>query len=332
MLHALLDESAGLPPARAQYFVGDEIPLPPGPQPFTMRKPDGTEASVAAGGKFNATDQPGIYIANPGELRFVVNLDPGESRTSPLAPDSLAALALPIGDKQTSVTAEDAGIHAAATEAEQKQKLWRWLVIAAVIFLMVETAVAAKLSAAQRNSRSPHDSASAQIRTGAGCPAPETSPPHAVVGSRVAGSGRNRIRALEIRCARCCRHRRTWRCGAHCLIAVRRTIAAWEPDYLAIARSVEQRHPDLHALLVTAVEQCADPVTGKLDFLQQRVVADAVAEMRRRDCVQTVPGWQLAGATALQFAMLALLGFSAAALRPSSENAPRPSRTGRGKK
>ncbi len=151
MLHALLDESAGLPPARAQYFVGDEIPLPPGPQPFTMRKPDGTEASVAAGGKFNVTDQPGIYIANPGELRFVVNLDPEESRTSPLAPDTLAALALPIGDKQTPATAEDAGIHGAATEAEQKQKLWRWLVIAAVIFLLVETAVAAKLSAAQRN-------------------------------------------------------------------------------------------------------------------------------------------------------------------------------------
>ena len=104
-------------------------------------------------------------------------------------------------------------------------------------------------------------------------------------------------------------------------IAVRRKIAAWEPDYLGIARSVEQRHPDLHALFVTAVEQRPDSSTGKLDFLQQRVVADAVAEMRRRDCVQTVPGWQLAGATALQFALLALLGFSAAALRPSSENA-----------
>jgi len=106
-------------------------------------------------------------------------------------------------------------------------------------------------------------------------------------------------------------------------IAVRRKISAWEPDYLGIARSVEHRHPDLHALLVTAVEQRADPATGKLDFLQQRVVADAVAEMRKRDCVQTVPGWQLAGATALQFALLALLGFSAVALRPSSENAPR---------
>ena len=105
-------------------------------------------------------------------------------------------------------------------------------------------------------------------------------------------------------------------------ISLRRKISSWEPDYLAIARSVEQRHPDLHALLVTAVEQRPDSSTGKLNFLQQRVVADAVAEVRKRDCVETVPGWQLAGATMLQFAMLALLGYSALWLRPSPENAP----------
>jgi hypothetical protein len=81
LLHAILDESAGLPPARAQYFVGEEIPLPQGAQPFVMRKPDGTGAPVSAGGKFSGTDQPGIYVANPGELRFVVNLDPEESRS-----------------------------------------------------------------------------------------------------------------------------------------------------------------------------------------------------------------------------------------------------------
>ncbi len=103
-------------------------------------------------------------------------------------------------------------------------------------------------------------------------------------------------------------------------IIVRQMIAKWEPDYLAIARSVEQRHPDLHALLVTAVEQRVDSATGKLDFLQKRVVADAVAEVRKRDCVETVPGWQLAGASVLQFAMLALLGWSFTALLPSSEN------------
>ena len=106
-------------------------------------------------------------------------------------------------------------------------------------------------------------------------------------------------------------------------IVVRRVIAKWEPDYMAIARSVEQRHPDLHALLVTAVEQRADRETGKLDFLQQRVVADAVKEVRKRDCIETVPGWQLGTATALQFGMLALLVLSAAGFFPSPENAMR---------
>ena len=117
-----------------------------------MRKPDGSEVAVASGGKFSATDQPGIYLANPGELRFVVNLDPEESRTSPLAPERLAALAIPMKDKRAETPASRAAkVHALAAEAEQKQKLWRWLVIAAVIILLVETAIAAKLSAIRRN-------------------------------------------------------------------------------------------------------------------------------------------------------------------------------------
>jgi hypothetical protein len=153
LLHAILDESAGLPPARAQYFVGDEIVLPPGPKSYMMRKPDGTEAPVAEGGKFAGTDQPGIYMASPGELRFVVNLDPEESRTSPLGRDQLAALKLPLAESghRVSTAAVASGVHAQATEAEQRQKLWRWLVIAAVMFLLVETGIAAKLSSTHRN-------------------------------------------------------------------------------------------------------------------------------------------------------------------------------------
>lgn len=70
---------------------------------------------------------------------------------SPLAPDRLASLALPMEHKVAPASAAEAGIHAAANEAEQKHKLWRWLVIAAVMFLLVETAIAAKLSATKRN-------------------------------------------------------------------------------------------------------------------------------------------------------------------------------------
>jgi len=105
-------------------------------------------------------------------------------------------------------------------------------------------------------------------------------------------------------------------------ILVRLASRKWEPDYLVIARSVEQQHPDLHALLVTAIEQHPEGDGENLNFLQQRVVANAVAEVRRRDCVKAVPGWQLLGATVLHFAMLVLLGISVAGLMKAPQRIP----------
>ncbi len=102
----------------------------------------------------------------------------------------------------------------------------------------------------------------------------------------------------------------------------KRAVDSWEPDYLGIARSVEQQHPDLHALLVTAVEQHPEEKGGGLNFLQQRVVANAVAEVRRRDCVKTVPGWKLAGAAGLNLALIGLLAGTVAALIHVPEQAP----------
>src|SRR5262245_17238150 len=36
----------------------------------------------------------------------------------------------------------------------------------------------------------------------------------------------------------------------------------WRPDYRNIARQIERNHPQLHALLLTAIEQRPDPATG----------------------------------------------------------------------
>ena len=55
----------------------------------------------------------------------------------------------------------------------------------------------------------------------------------------------------------------------------------WEPDYLQIARQIEQRHPELHALLVTAVEQKPDAQTGQLSYLQHRVISEAAAQSEK---------------------------------------------------
>ncbi|SVA91121.1 uncharacterized protein METZ01_LOCUS143975, partial [marine metagenome] len=54
-----------------------------------------------------------------------------------------------------------------------------------------------------------------------------------------------------------------------------------EVDYRQVARDIEEKHPELHATLLTAVEQQPDPKTGKFHFLQERVInkaADAFVE------------------------------------------------------
>src|SRR5688572_10085275 len=54
-------------------------------------------------------------------------------------------------------------------------------------------------------------------------------------------------------------------------IIVHDRLSRWNPDYRQIARDIEANHPDLHALLLTAVEQQPDAQTGEFNFLQRRV-------------------------------------------------------------
>lgn len=147
LMNAIAEESAGLPPAHAQYFVGDEVTMPPSVSALTAEMPDGTSANTGGGGKFSATTQPGIYAVEPGGHRFVVNLDPEESRLAPVPPDRFAALGVPLTPVLLSQPQYESAVERAkSADAEQKQKLWRWMVIAAVIILLAETVAAARLS------------------------------------------------------------------------------------------------------------------------------------------------------------------------------------------
>lgn len=85
-----------------------------------------------------------------------------------------------------------------------------------------------------------------------------------------------------------------------------------------VARRIEERHPDLAALLRTAVEQ--QPAVGeRIGFLQASVLESAVQHSRTHDWDDTVPRRRLVAsgvATALTFGLLAVvvgwLGFQAA--------------------
>jgi hypothetical protein len=147
LLQALLEQSTNIPVQKAQYFVGDGVPLPPSPQAITVRKPDGTELSVPSGTKFSATDQPGLYSVLPGTQRFVVNLTPDESRLAPFSAERLLALGVPMHTvHETTAEAVRREGRAQAVEIENQQKLWRWLLVAAIAVLLLESLVAGKLS------------------------------------------------------------------------------------------------------------------------------------------------------------------------------------------
>ncbi|HEX42595.1 MAG TPA: hypothetical protein ENN81_11155 [Phycisphaerales bacterium] len=61
------------------------------------------------------------------------------------------------------------------------------------------------------------------------------------------------------------------------------------PDYRAIARAIERDHPELKALLLTAIEQKARGPDGQLGYLQERVIGEALRHASRTDWTASVP-------------------------------------------
>jgi hypothetical protein len=148
LLYSLLELTGGLTTAPSQYLVGDPVALtgPPGAA-LTLRAPDGTTVPLAAGAtNFTQTRQPGIYAltsATPAKL-FAVNLDPAESRTLPLSVDELEHRGAPVTATVPVNAAGEAKRQAIlqSSEAESRQKLWRWLIAAALAVLVGESALA----------------------------------------------------------------------------------------------------------------------------------------------------------------------------------------------
>src|SRR4030095_2850642 len=134
----------------AQYFIDDDVPLGGAKQPVTVRKPDGAEVKVTAGDRFSQTDQPEIYTVSSTHppLRFAVNLAAEESKTAPLPLEELEHLGVPlkISSTENVKQSERKRQNLQAAELEAKQKLWRWLLVAAVVVIMTETWLAARLT------------------------------------------------------------------------------------------------------------------------------------------------------------------------------------------
>lgn len=152
LLYSLLDLGGGMKSQMAQYTIGDPVALNATntSQSVVVRNPEGIETTVAPPGRFSETALPGLYdvVTGSSTQRFAVNLDPTESRTSPMTLEELERLRLPLQSSQiqNAKADEQKKLNLQSTELEQRQKLWRWLLVAALIVLIAETWLAGWLT------------------------------------------------------------------------------------------------------------------------------------------------------------------------------------------
>ncbi len=83
------------------------------------------------------------------------------------------------------------------------------------------------------------------------------------------------------------------------------------PDYRAVARNIEQQHPDMQALLLAAIEQEPQGLGGQFGYLQERVIGDALRHADKHDWLRSISSrklflTQLGGIAALSFIIIAL--------------------------
>ena len=90
----------------------------------------------------------------------------------------------------------------------------------------------------------------------------------------------------------------------------------FEPDYKAIARTIEEQNPELKATLLTAIEQQPEDPFGQLGYLQERVVGEALTHAKSHDWTQSVSQRTLTLARCGQIAALLLLIFVISQLSP----------------
>lgn len=138
----------------SQYFLGEAVALPttrPSPSiPQTIETPDKRRIELTASAtSFDAADRPGIYrlSAAGGETPLAINLQPDESRTEPLAAADLEQFGARIGTAAASAQLPaNRQRQLQLFELENRQKMWRWLLVGVLGLVIVETALAGRLT------------------------------------------------------------------------------------------------------------------------------------------------------------------------------------------
>jgi hypothetical protein len=148
---AVLEGRNARPTLAARLVVGERIVLPAVPGPahgVVVHKPDGSSVKLPAdSAAFADTDVPGVYSIDmaDGTRSVAVNLDPMESKTTPLNVETLEQLGCRMANPARKRIDDERLRQMHNMDLEERQKLWRYLILAAIAVLIVETLLAGRL-------------------------------------------------------------------------------------------------------------------------------------------------------------------------------------------
>jgi len=150
LLQGMLRLAAGEADAVSTAAVGEPIPLSFAGEPAReVYRPDGSVLALAADeSHFRGASEPGIYrfLAGEREWPVAVHLPADESRTTPLDPERLAALGVRLGGAEAHAAKLERRRQMRDRELESRQKLWQWLLAAALVLLAAESWLAGRLA------------------------------------------------------------------------------------------------------------------------------------------------------------------------------------------
>ena len=139
LVFRLFDSSGG----RAgldRYTVGGPIDMVPSPNAM-ITGPHGASFRYRSAVDVEGIDQPGIYQFSDGPIsrQFAVNLDESESRTAALGDTDLERFGVLLGKQPETAQTLAKQRQLRDVELEGRQRLWQWLLVAALVLLALET-------------------------------------------------------------------------------------------------------------------------------------------------------------------------------------------------
>jgi hypothetical protein len=109
-------------------------------EPTQLTVGDATPGSSSAA----PLERPGVYDA--AGRKFAVNIAADESRTAPLEVEDLERRGAKLGSESSRQTDVERRRQLQVAELENRQKLWRWLIVAVLGLVFAETALAGTLT------------------------------------------------------------------------------------------------------------------------------------------------------------------------------------------